>query len=187
MSDSLDSPVLVLNRLYQPVRITRARRALMLLYVGAAKAIDAEDAYDFEAWSRLSPKNCSDWVGTSRGPLRIPRLLLLSRYGRVPGTTLRLSRRNVYLRDDYTCQYCGRQLASPELNLDHVTPRAQGGSATWENLVTSCRTCNFDKGSATPEAAGMRLLRRPTRPSWSVATSLASASQRYAEWEPFLA
>lgn len=187
MSDGLESPVLVLNRLYQPVRITRARRALMLLYVGAARAIEAEETYDFDAWARLQPKNCNDWIGTTAGPLRIPRLLLLARYSRVPGTTLRLSRRNVYLRDDYTCQYCGKRLSSQELNLDHVTPRAHGGNASWENLVTSCRPCNFDKGSATPEAAGMRLIRRPTRPSWTVAAALASASERYAEWEPFLA
>ena len=186
MSEGLDSPVLVLNQLYQPVRITRARRALMLLYVGAAKALDREEIYDFETWSRLVPVNCADWIGTTSGRLRIPRLLLLLRYSRVPGTTLRLSRRNVYLRDDYTCQYCGLRLASQELNLDHVTPRAHGGSASWENLVTSCRRCNFDKGSATPQDAGMRLRRRPMRPSWTVAAALATASQRYAEWEPFL-
>ncbi len=186
MTEGLESPVLVLNRLYQPVRITRARRALMLLYVGSAKALEAEEAYDFDAWSRLVPKNCSDWIGTTSGQLRIPRLLLLSRYSRVPGTTLRLSRRNVYLRDDHTCQYCGRQLESAELNLDHVMPRARGGSATWENLVTSCRRCNFEKGSCTPEAAGMRLIRRPKRPNWTVAAALATASRRYAEWEPFL-
>lgn len=184
--EGLDRPVLVLNRNYQPVRVTRVRRALMLVYVGAAQVLERDQAYDFHGWSRLRPTNGHDWIGTSSGPVRIPRLLLLARYGRVPGTTLRLTRRNIYLRDDYTCQYCARRLTTHELNLDHVTPRSLDGAATWENLVTSCRDCNFQKGSSTPEGAGMRLLRRPSRPSWTLAAALAAAPEHYEEWEPFL-
>jgi 5-methylcytosine-specific restriction endonuclease McrA len=187
MAYGLDAPVLVLNRNYQPVRVTRARRALMLLYVGSARALDADyEAYDFERWRGISPGEGDEVVGTTSGPVRIPRLLLLGRYGRVPVTTLRLSRRNVYLRDDYTCQYCGQRMTARDLNLDHVLPRSHGGRATWENLVTSCRRCNFRKGSATPEGAGMRLLRVPVRPGWSTAAALAAAPRRFVEWEPFL-
>jgi 5-methylcytosine-specific restriction endonuclease McrA len=187
MAYGLEAPVLVLNRHYAPVRVTRARRALMMLFIGAAKALDAKgDAYDFMRWTQLGPMDGYEAIGTSSGVLHIPRLLLLSRYGRVPNTTLRLSRRNVYLRDDYTCQYCGLRMPARELNLDHVTPRSQGGKATWENLVTSCRRCNFLKGSATPEAAGMRLLKTPARPSWSTAAALAAAPRHFREWEPFI-
>jgi 5-methylcytosine-specific restriction endonuclease McrA len=187
MAQNLESPVLVLNRHYSPVRITQARRALTMLYVGIARALDGDyEAHDFTSWRQLPAHDEHDAVGTSSGPLRVPRLLLLSRYGGVPQTTLRLSRRNVYLRDGYTCQYCGEQPSSRELNLDHVMPRSRGGSATWENLVTSCRRCNFSKGNATPEGAGMRLLRQPARPSWSLAATLAAAPRRFAEWEPFL-
>jgi hypothetical protein len=187
MAFGLEAPVLVLNRNYQPVRVTRARRALMLLYVGAAKALDARyEAYDFSRWLMLPPMDGYEIIGTSSGPMSVPRLLLLGRYGRIPNTTIRLSRRNVYLRDDYTCQYCGERMSGKDLNLDHVTPRSQGGKGTWENLVTSCRGCNFSKGGATPEAAGMRLLRSPSRPSWSTAAALAAAPRHFSEWEPFL-
>lgn len=187
MSYGLDAPVLVLNRHYQPVRVTRARRALMMLYAGAARALDAAyDAYDFEGWIRVSAGSADEIVGTSSGPLRIPRVVLLASYARVPRTTLRLSRRNVYLRDDYTCQYCGRQQAAKDLNLDHVMPRSRGGRATWENLVTSCKHCNFKKGSCTPEDAGMRLLSSPRRPTWRVAATLAALPRRFSEWEPFV-
>jgi 5-methylcytosine-specific restriction endonuclease McrA len=187
MAYGLEAPVLVLNRNYQPVRVTRARRALMLLYVGAAKALDARyEAYDFARWSQLPPIEGYETVGTTTGRVCIPRLLLLQRYGRIPSTTIRLSRRNVYLRDDYTCQYCGRRMASKDLNLDHVLPRSLGGKATWENLVTSCRRCNGEKGSSAPEEVGMRLLRAPNRPSWSTAAALAAAPRHFTEWEPFL-
>src|SRR5690349_3557521 len=187
MSYGLDAPVLVLNKHYQPVRVTRARRALTLLFVGAAKALDLRyEAHDFECWRALGAIEGYEHVGTLSGPVAVPRLLLLARYGRIPTTTIRLSRRNVYLRDDFTCQYCARRMPAKDLNLDHVTPRALGGKATWENLVTSCRRCNFEKGSATPEAAGMRLLKIPSRPNWSTAAALAALPRTFVEWEPFL-
>src|SRR5689334_6349542 len=187
MSYGLDAPVLVLNRHYQPVRVSRARRALTLLFVGAGKALDNRyEAHDFERWRALGALEGYETVGTTSGPMSLPRLLLLGRYGRIPTTTIRLSRRNVYLRDDFTCQYCGERRATKDLNLDHVTPRSRGGRATWENLVTSCRRCNFAKGNATPESVGMRLLRQPVRPSWSTAAALAASPRSFAEWEPFL-
>jgi hypothetical protein len=188
MAYALDAPVLVLNRHYQPVRVTPARRALMLLYGGAAQALDEKyQAYDFASWLSTKPRLDDETIGTSSGPLRLPRLLLLHRYGRVPMTTLRLCRRNIYLRDNHTCQYCGKRPILKDLNLDHVKPRSQGGTATWENLVTSCRRCNFRKGGHTPDGAGMRLLREPTRPNWTVAVALSAAPRHFAEWEPFLA
>lgn len=187
MAYGLDAPVLVLNRNYQPVRIARARRALMMLYLGAARALDARfEAYDFRRWSALPSLPGYERIGTSSGELHIPRLLQLTRYGRIPKSTVRLSRRNLYLRDDYTCQYCARRLATKDLNLDHVMPRSLGGGATWENLVTSCRHCNLRKGNATPEGAGMQLLRPPRRPSWNTAAELSALPRRFAEWEPFL-
>jgi hypothetical protein len=159
----------------------------MLLYGGAAHALDEKyEAYDFASWMGTKPRHDDETIGTSSGPLRVPRLLLLHRYGRVPMTTLRLCRRNVYLRDNYTCQYCGKRPMLKDLNLDHVKPRSQGGTATWENLVTSCRRCNFRKGGFTPEGAGMRLLHEPTRPNWTMAVALSASPRHFAEWEPFL-
>ena len=83
-------------------------------------------------------------------------------YDRIPKAKVRFSRHNIYTRDANTCQYCGRQLARSDLNLDHVKPRSQGGRTTWENVVCCCVDCNLAKGARTPEQAKLRLLRAPT-------------------------
>lgn len=182
------SPVLVLNRGYQPVRITDARNGFSLLYMGRARALDAAfDSHDFAEWIERPPAAHDEAIRTVRGAICVPRVLLLNEFNRVPRAPLRLSRRHVYMRDDYTCQYCGGRPGVKELNLDHVQPRSRGGRSTWENLVTSCRRCNLEKGWSTPSEAGMRLDRRPVRPSWGLALSLAAQRRRFVEWEPFLA
>jgi len=183
----LRSPVLVLNRGYQPVRITDARNGLSMLYLGRARVLDASfEPHDFGEWLGRLPGDHDEAIGTTRGAICVPRVLLLNEFNRVPRPPLRLSRRHVYMRDEHTCQYCGARPGVKELNLDHVLPRSRGGRSTWENLVTSCRRCNLEKGGSTPSEAQMRLLRRPSRPSWSLALSLAAQRRRFVEWEPFV-
>lgn len=184
----LASPVLVLNKSYHPVRITDARHGFSLLYLGRARALDASyEPHDFDQWAERRASDGEEAINTPRGEILVPRVLILHEYNRVPRAPLRLSRRHVYMRDEYTCQYCGEQPGVKELNLDHVLPRSRGGRSTWENLVTSCRPCNLEKGWATPDEAGMRLHKRPVRPTWSMALSLAAQRRRFVEWEPFLA
>ncbi len=183
----LRSPVLVLNRSYQPVRITDAKQGFSMLFEGRARALDASyEPHDFLEWIARGSSASDEAIGTARGPLAVPRVLLLNQYNRVPRAPLRLSRRHVYMRDAYTCQYCSAKPGVKDLNLDHVVPRAAGGRSTWENLVTSCRPCNLRKGRTRLEDSGMRLLKRPVRPSWSMALTLAAQRRRFREWEPFL-
>jgi 5-methylcytosine-specific restriction endonuclease McrA len=99
---------------------------------------------------------------------------------------VRFSRFNIYARDANTCQYCGRRCARAELNLDHVVPRSRGGVTTWENVVCSCVACNLRKGGRTPDEAGMRLLRAPSRPRWTPMFRSATRRAFYSEWRPFL-
>lgn len=180
-------PVLVLNRSFQPVRVTPARRAFVMLYAGSARALDAGyEPHDWHSWTRREPPEGAEFVPTPRGPVAVPRLLWLASYNRVPRSPVRLSRRNVFLRDDHVCQYCGERKPPRELNLDHVVPRARGGKSTWDNLVTSCRPCNVRKGHALPAECGMMPLRPPVRPGWTAAAQLAGAARRFPEWEPFL-
>lgn len=184
----LSTQVLVVNRHLQAVHLTTARRAFVLMWSDIARALDAAwVAHDFASWSATRPGDGDLAVGTSRGPLRIPRVVQLMEFDRMPRSTVRLTRRNIYLRDAHTCQYCARQLPARELNLDHVMPRSRGGPMSWDNVVCSCRVCNLRKGSRTPPEAGMRLLRRPVRPRWSPVLALAFAPGRPPEWEPFLA
>lgn len=181
--DVLATPVLVLNRSYHPVRITSARDAFLLLYGDRAQALDAQyEPHDFIDWSAL-PADGSPAIRTPRGSLRVPRVVLLRDYNRVPRTPLRLSRRNVFLRDEHMCMYCG---STTDLTIDHVVPRSRGGASTWENLVSCCRRCNLGKGHKTVAEAGMSLRRKPIRPTWTVVVQLTGGCEPLPDWEPFL-
>jgi 5-methylcytosine-specific restriction endonuclease McrA len=188
MTEPLSRPVLVLNRVFQPVQLTTARRAFVLLYSEAALALDEDgEEYDFDLWRHVPVRDEDDVVPITGGALRVPRVLHLHRYDRSPKITIRLTRRNLMVRDAHQCQYCGRRPPVRELNIDHVVPRCRGGLDTWENLVTSCRSCNLRKAWHTPEEANMRLARRPVRPRWTVtAQILLTTPTTYREWEPFL-
>lgn len=187
-SRALATQVLVINRRMQAVHITTARRAFVLLWTDIARALDSTwVAHTFDAWAERDSAPHEATVGTSRGPIAVPRVVQLVTYDRMPRATLRLTRRNIFLRDGHTCQYCGRRATPRDLNLDHVMPRSRGGPMSWDNVVCSCRACNLRKGGRTPPEANMRLLKKPVRPRWSPILALAFAPGRPPEWEPFLA
>jgi 5-methylcytosine-specific restriction endonuclease McrA len=181
--------VLVVNRFFQPVQITSARRAFLLLYGGAALAIDdAGDLHDFSGWRELPVRHpVDDELSIVGGALRVPRVLHLRRYERMRRPTIRLTRKNLMLRDGHQCQYCARRPPVRDLNIDHVMPRSRGGQDSWENLVTACRGCNLRKGWRTPEEASMRLIRAPVIPRWSTTMQILMGSPNpFKEWDPFL-
>ena len=183
----LNTKVLVLNRAFLPIHITSVRRAVSLLYQGIARAVDAQyQTFDFESWAALSVAVHHDTLGLVGRAMRVPRVILLVGYDRVPKRHVRFSRFNIFARDRNTCQYCGRTLPRSELNLDHVVPRAQGGTSVWENVVCSCLPCNRKKGGRSPLEAGMELLKRPLRPQWTPFMLETFSLGRYREWHPFL-
>lgn len=182
----LDSNVLVLNRNFQPIHITTARRAFTMLFQGEARAVDEDfRLFDFESWSELSAA-MHESIGTLGRRIRVPRVILLSASERQPRMVVRFSRLNVYARDRNTCQYCGKVFDRRELNLDHVIPRSHGGGTHWENVVCSCIPCNLRKGGRTPEQARMPLIKRPVKPAWSPFFRTASGRAVFQEWIPFL-
>ena len=140
----------------------RLQRAFVLLYQGIAKAVNEQyQTFDFDSWSDLSIAAHDETVGMVNRVIRVPRVILLVSYDRVPKRQVRFSRFNIYARDKLTCQYCRRRLPRQELNLDHVIPRSQGGASVWENVVCSCHECNRRKGGRTPQQAGMLLEAQP--------------------------
>ncbi|HVZ72659.1 MAG TPA: HNH endonuclease [Polyangia bacterium] len=186
-----NSAVLVLNRHYQPIHVTNVRRAFSLVYSGVARVVDREfKTFDFASWAELSTEVGSghehDVIRTVTRAIRVPRVIVLQMYDRIPRTKVRFSRHNIYMRDGNTCQYCGRELPRIDLNLDHVVPRAQGGRTTWENVVCCCIECNLSKGARTPDQAGMKLLKQPMRPRWTPTFRTNGGKVRYREWLPFL-
>lgn len=138
-------PVLVLNATYEPVHVTRVRRALVLVLKGVAQAEELNSAE----------------VHSSSRTVSAPSVIRLLSYRHIPQQTRALSRKNILLRDRYTCQFCGRKFPAGELTLDHVMPRSRGGRSTWENLVACCYGCNNRKGDRTPDEASLRLIRKP--------------------------
>jgi len=177
---------LVLNRNWQPVNVATVARALVLLWNESARAVDPADyrTYAWEDWSRLRPREGERFIQAVQFRLRVPEVITLSDYDRLPAASVTFSRRNIFKRDRFTCQYCGVQPGSEELTLDHVVPRAQGGESRWDNCVLACMECNRRKANRTPEQAGMRLKHKPVRPTWS--PLYAFRDVRIESWSKFV-
>jgi 5-methylcytosine-specific restriction endonuclease McrA len=194
MEAVLDQPVLVLNRLWQAVNVIGAKRAFALLARGHAHVVHHhEDDFrvfsmmDWIDFSRINPPvEILDMVHTPNRLIRMPRVILLSFFDKLPCKELKLTRNNVFERDDDKCQYCGHIFAREELNLDHVIPRHYGGKTTWENIVCSCIKCNSRKANRLPHEAHMRLIRKPVRPKWRPVISMVLGNHNHEKWKDFL-
>lgn len=183
----LHSSVLVLNRSFFPVHVTSLKRAFCLLYVGLAKAVDEQyQTFDFQSWTELSHAVHDETIGLVDRIIRVPHVILLTAYDRLPKREIRFSRLNILIRDNYTCQYCGDKLKRNQLNLDHVTPRSRGGKTTWDNVVTSCHDCNCKKGGLLLAEAGIHLIRRPYKPNVFPFSLLMARPNIHRAWMPFL-
>lgn len=139
---------LVLSSWYFPERVIGWQSAVTLLYLDRAEVVVAYQ----------------DEVRSPSTVLRVPAVLRMKRSTRSNKRAVRFSRQNVYLRDGFSCSYCGVRLAAAKLTCDHVIPRAQGGRTDWDNIVTACQGCNSTKGNRTPEQSGMYPRTRPARP-----------------------
>ena len=122
----LNRPTLVLNRSWQPVGVASVSRSLVLLWNDNARVVDPQDyqLYTWADWSRLIPREDEPFIQAVRMRLRVPEVVALTRYDRIPTNAVTFSRRNIYKRDRYTCQYCGAQPGTEELTVDHVKPRS---------------------------------------------------------------
>ena len=183
----LTTQVLVLNRFFIPVSVTSLKRAFILLYGGAAKAVSEDyETYDFNSWADVSTASEEDCVKTVSRIIKAPRVILLLRYEGYYKKQPRFNRINIFRRDNSTCQYCNKKFMKQELTLDHVVPKSQGGKSTWENVVCACGRCNRKKGGKTPEQANMKILNKPVKPKWGPFSNVFIKAVRYKEWEPFL-
>ncbi len=186
MTTILDLPTLVLNRNWQPIGVAPVARSLMLVWNESAQFVDPSDfqLYNWSDWSRLKPQADEPFIQAVRQRLRVPEVVVLTRYDRLPIRSVALSRRNLFKRDGYTCQYCGQQPGSEELTIDHVLPRSRGGVSSWENCVLACVECNKRKADRTPAEARMPLRSVPARPKWQ--PLYASQLKRIESWSRFI-
>ena len=160
--------VLVLNASYEPLNITTWRRAMVMMLKGKAESLEHDSSREVRRGTHL------------------PTVIRLRQYVRVPFRQLPLTRRNLFHRDNHSCQYCGTR--EQPLSIDHVVPRSRGGADTWDNVTTACLTCNVRKGNRTPKEAGMPLMRPPHRPlsSLSFEATRQIHSGQHKEWAKYV-
>ena len=194
----LDRPVLVLNRLWQPVNTCTVRRAVTLMFLGHAHVVSVDEernfaTHDMRSWRELSHRTLNGHAATSPDALRtvsaafmLPQIIVVTLYDRMPKKEVKLTRHNIFARDKHTCQYCSKVFDVRELNLDHVVPRDKGGRTTWENLVTSCIRCNTRKGNKLPSEARMFPLQEPRPPRWRPFFSSVRETRTCESWRFFL-
>ncbi len=163
----LSTPVLVLNLNYQPINVCNARRAFLLMFRGKAELLT----------------NGRGQIHTVDRSFDLPSVIRLVYMVKRPFAKRKLSKKEVFMRDRHTCQYCGEKCK--DLTLDHVVPRRQGGGQSWENIVSACIPCNHKKAGHTPLEAGMQLLKRPQAPYPSPYYVLHGRTIQD-EWKPFV-
>ena len=190
----MEKHVLVLNRLWQAVNVCTVERALSLLFIGHAAVVHQDADNNFNTFSFSEWRHFTDAAGYAEADavrtisvrIRIPRIILLLFFDRMPSKEVKFTRQNVFERDKNTCQYCGGKFERKDLNIDHVVPRQHGGLTTWTNVVCSCIDCNSRKANRTPEEAGMRLVRRPKKPRWRPFLEIQFARSHDHSWRHFL-
>jgi 5-methylcytosine-specific restriction endonuclease McrA len=186
----LSRPVLTLNRNWQPIQTTTVKDAIVLVAKGSAVIIDPEtyEVHDLETWddvSKAKGKFEKRMVRSAHLSLAPPEVIRLTNYGDLAERSVVFSRRNIFKRDKFCCQYCGKQMATQDLTLDHVMPRSRGGESSWENTVLACIDCNKMKADRTPKEAGMTLKGVPKKPTWKMLAQVPP-SMRRESWEKFL-
>lgn len=137
--------VLVLNASFEPIHICGVKRAIVLIVKGLAQS-EHNTPYVMRSPSIAIP---------------VPAVIRLMHYVRIPYRKKAYSKNHIFLRDNHTCQYCGKTANASELTLDHILPQSRGGRSVWENLVTCCKVCNSKKGDLTPKEASMQVLNKP--------------------------
>lgn len=188
----MQEPTLVLNRNWQAIGTATLRHAFVLVVRGAARPIDPStyEVYSLERWLERSDERAAELprerlVKTPNHLVEKPEVVLLTHYGKFPRIEVSFSRKNLYRRDDHSCQYCGRRAGKIQMSIDHVVPRSRGGRTTWENCVLACVRCNSRKADRLPADVGLRLLKAPARPRWSPLVDLLPQS-RPESWDHFL-
>ena len=192
MSDILNkNSVLVLNRNWQAINITTPAMAFCQMSTDVATGLDIAGVDQmvptrWEDWRQLPVREGDSSIGTPAGRIRVPTVVVLANFSRVPMKRPKFSTRNLWERDGGRCQYTGRDLRPGEGNIDHVLPRSRGGDTSWENCVIADRSVNTRKADRTPKEAGLRLLKPPRAPREVPVTLMLKNTHGISDWDPFL-
>ena len=172
MIQSVSARSLLLNASYEPMRIVTWQKAMILWFLDKVEVLEYHE----------------DKANSAHEEFALPSVMRLKTYIRdAKNQKIKFCRDNLYLRDDYLCQYCGQKFNTRELTMDHVLPASRGGKKNWSNMVTACRKCNQKKGNRTPEEARMPLLNKPRRPDWLPSKKISVRSENMPTmWESYM-
>lgn len=182
---------LVLNKGWSPIRVINLEKAITILFSeyknGEPKAkIISEDyqALTWDEWSKIIPSETEEVIHSAHSQFKIPEIIQLTRYNKIPFQKMSFSRNNLYKRDDGKCVYCGVKLELKNCTVDHLTPKSKKGPSSWLNCVLACKSCNFKKADQYLEKTNLKLLKQPTIPSYSL-VSLDIKEANIESWKKF--
>jgi len=183
--------VLVLNRNWQAINIRTPAEAFCQMATGVATALEIEGEdhirpVEWDEWIRLPIREQDTPVQTVRGPIRMPTVIVLANFARVPKKRPKLCAKSIRERDGNRCQYTGALLKPEEGNIDHVVPRSRGGKDAWENCVWSSKAINSKKGNRLPHEVGLKLLKAPRALPELPVTALIRNANGIRDWDPFI-
>jgi 5-methylcytosine-specific restriction endonuclease McrA len=191
MSHLNRTTVLVLNRNWQAIHVKSPAEALSMMYADNATGLDilGQDQmipYRWNDWINLPYDHESDYISTINGGIKIPKVIVLCHFDKVPLKRPKFSLGGVWNRDNGICQYTGKKLSKNEGNVDHIIPRSRGGKTNWDNCVLSHKEINAKKANRTPEEAGLKLIKKPVVPRHLPTTFYIKNKHNIPEWDMFL-
>lgn len=193
---TLTDSVLVLNKSYYPINVIPLYKAMSLLFRERVEVVYVEDGYyknynltswfGFTEMKNVEGLSDKDLVYGIEKKILIPKIIRTIYYEGVPRRGVILNRKNILIRDNYTCMFCGKRLPADELNIDHIIPRSKGGKTIWENVVCSCFSCNNKKGSKFLEEVHMKIIHKPFKPKYNLSMFEKVKEPKYKEWKDFV-
>jgi len=186
--------ILAMNSNYIPIRIISKYTAICKFYNNMVEFIYIKgnnwEAKNWEQWLELSSKNIwpedTDFINSVNFRIAVPKVIRFLNYSKIPKVTFRLSRKSIYERDNFTCYICGKKFGESKLSIDHMRPVSRGGGNSWENMITCCVKCNWDKGDKTLDELRLKPKFMPYKPQMSNMQKLkASVTTYQPEWKLF--
>jgi 5-methylcytosine-specific restriction endonuclease McrA len=162
----LNKSVLILNKNWIAIRVKNVRTAILLASRERACIVDPVDysVYTWDEWVKLKAKEDDKYISSAKCNIKMPEVIVLTQYGKVPDYDVRLTKKNICIRDSYNCQYTGEKVDRKDADIDHIIPKSKGGTSSWDNLVYTSKKLNRKKADKSLEEAGLKLVKKPKKP-----------------------